>query len=366
MGTYVHIPFCHSKCAYCDFYSMPHLANADRLIAALGNECRMRSAEIGPAASSSIYIGGGPPSILSPAQFRTLVSFLPKPHPSAEFTVEANPEDISSQLVSPWLHCGGNRVSMGVQSLVDSELAEVGRRHSAAQAIAAYRSLRQAGVTNISLDLIYGLPGQSLNSWKHSVDTMMDLRPDHLSAYLLSFEPGTRLYARLLAGKVTEADEDLICAMYEYLCTAAAAHGYEHYEISNFSLPGKRAAHNSSYWNFSPYIGLGPSAHSFDGHTRRINPSSLTDYLQAIESGQTAFSVEEESDLDRLNDRIMVGLRTSDGLDLSAMDPAEVDAIRLRARAVPPSHLVWTPTSLRIPESSFLISDSIIRTLLKD
>lgn len=371
MGTYVHIPFCHSKCAYCDFYSLPRATDADALVDAIGRELEMRRDEIGESCHSTLYIGGGTPSILTAQQFARLTALLPKVAYGGEFTIEVNPEDVSEEKVRAWVENGVNRVSMGVQSFNDTELIGVGRRHTSHETIKAYRLLRDGGIKNISLDLIYGLPGQSAESWRRNVELMMELKPEHLSAYLLSYEPGTRLYARLISGKVQEAEDELVEEMYQYLCTACRQHGYEHYEISNFALSGHRAVHNSSYWRFEPYLGLGPSAHSFDGQVRRVNGSNLKEYLKTITEGQPYYSIDEETDTDRLNDRIMVGLRTSDGLDLSVLTAEQRAALQERAKAIPKDHLRWTTSDidrgterLVIPEEHFLVSDAIIRTLL--
>jgi oxygen-independent coproporphyrinogen-3 oxidase len=191
------------------------------------------------------------------------------------------------------------------------------------------------------------------------------IHPEHFSAYILSYEPGTRLYARLISGKITEADDDLISEMYEYLCQAAKAAGYEHYEISNFALPGHRAVHNANYWKFKPYVGLGPSAHSFDGNVRRINPSNTKTYLHAIQSHHIAAEIEEENSTDTLNDKIMVALRTAEGLDLNSLTSEQRQAIMQRAKHVPADHIHQHDTRIFIPEHRFLVSDAIIRTLME-
>lgn len=361
-GLYVHIPFCSAKCAYCDFYSGPMATDRNRYIRDLGHELAMRADEPGASTPGTIYIGGGTPSLLTEEEFGQLGGILPVHDGVREFTIEVNPDDVSPARVRAWLQAGVNRVSMGIQSMDDAELSRVGRRHTAAQAISAFNVLREAGVDNISVDLIYGLPGQTIESWRRSVDMTLALGAEHLSAYSLSYEQGTRLYAALQAGHITEASEDLVTDMYNYLCDRARAAGYEHYEISNFARPGKRAVHNSSYWSFAPYVGLGPGAHSFDGHVRRYNPWSIKGYMEAIEGGKTFYEIDEESDTDRINDRIMVALRTADGLDLSTL-PAPVRQTLL-ARASSLRGLQITGERIIIPESDFLISDSLIRELL--
>ena len=363
MAIYVHIPFCKSKCYYCDFYSLPRTQLADRYVEAAAREWRLRRDENG-ADADTIYIGGGTPSQLTAAQFGRLMSFLPAPLPGAEVTVEANPEDVTPELVAAWRRWGVNRVSMGVQSMVDSELAAVGRRHSAAGAVRACDILRKGGIGNISLDLIYGLPGQTSGSWQRSLDAVTALRPEHISAYMLSYEPGTRLYAMRSVGKVRETDEDTLLDMYARLCRTLADNGYGHYEISNFALPGRHAVHNSSYWQNKPYIGLGPGAHSWDGRVRRANPHSLTGYLDSLAQGKVFYETEEETETDRLNDMIMVSLRTSRGLDLSKIPARHRAAFNAGLSRIPIGDIILDNARLYIPEDRWLVSDATIRDLL--
>lgn len=312
-GIYVHVPFCHAKCAYCDFYSKPvHAADAEKYVNALTNELAARRNEL-PEPVKTVYIGGGTPSSLP---FRSLLSLM-EALPSdgiTEYTIEVNPEDVSHIFVDMLKkHTPVNRISMGVQSLRDDELRYIGRRHSAKQAIDAANIIKGAGFS-LSLDLIYGLPGQTAGSWQFSLDSLLALTPEHLSCYLLSYEPGTRLNAMRLSGKVTEAPDSLAADMYDILTSATARAGYRHYEISNFALPGHEAVHNSSYWNLTPYLGLGPGAHSFDGHDRSYNPSDLKGYIDASGIG---FAIKEnETDAERFNDFIITSLRTANGIDL--------------------------------------------------
>lgn len=362
-SVYVHIPYCHSKCAYCDFYSSPRAGTAPRLVAAIAKEYELRRNEAdGPV--STVYIGGGTPSVLPDSLLAELVDALPRPE--GEFTIEVNPEDVTMERVRAWRSMGVNRVSMGVQSLADSELAAIGRRHSAARAMRAAADIREAGITNISLDLICGLPGQTRESWMQSLAAALAFRPEHLSAYILSYEPGTRLTAMLRAGKIRRTDDAVIEGMYSDLRGMAREAGYEHYEISNFALPGFRARHNSGYWAGVPYIGLGPAAHSFDGATRRINPSSTTDYLSALENSSVAFAVDEETDDNRFNDLLVTRLRTAEGLDLSDVPPSRMAALRSDAAPLVSSGLLAVSGSrMWIPEEHWLVSDSVISSLMQ-
>lgn len=359
-GVYVHVPFCHSKCAYCDFYSIANTKRLSDYAEALAREWCARRCELGGEDIRTIYFGGGTPSLLPAETLMAISSLLPREH-VREFTIEVNPEDVNPTAVARWMECGVNRVSMGVQSLVDDELRAVGRRHSASDAVAAVNCLRSGGISNISCDLIYGLPGQTISSWDYSVSRLLDLGIDHLSAYNLSFEPGTRLYLQLQRGLVKEADEETVEEMYRLLCRRASSSGMAHYEISNFAMPGRESAHNSSYWTGVPYLGLGPGAHSLssDG-VRRYVPSDLKAYLSEPE---TAAIIDEESAIDRINDRILIGLRTAAGLPLEVVAAYRDEILTKAEQFIRRGLLVRDEESLFIPEEHWLVSDSIIREL---
>lgn len=371
MGAlYIHIPFCASKCHYCDFYSRkPDSYDImSRYINAVIAEWSMRKDEI-DGQPDTIYIGGGTPSLLSEKHLSQLIRAI---HPSdtlREFTIEANPEDVTETWVKSIRELGIDRVSIGIQSLIDDELAAVGRRHDARQALQAIELLEKGGITNISGDLIYGLPGQTTVSWKHSLIGLLATGITHLSAYSLTYEPGSRLYAKLMAGKISETDDDTVAAMYDILTDEIKQRGWDHYEISNFASPGCRAIHNSRYWDFTPYIGLGPGAHSFDGNVRRFNRSDLNRYLEAIESGTTFYDTETETQSELINDYIITRLRTSEGLDLADMHSRfgriAADELRHEAmRFVNCGSLVYDHDILRFPENGWLISDAVLRELL--
>lgn len=362
-GLYIHIPFCHAKCYYCDFFSMPTHDKVADLVDALICEWHARAEEL-PTSLNTVYIGGGTPSILPIEQFQRLIGAIQETQDVQEFTIEVNPEDVDGQRCDAWRRCGVNRVSMGVQTLDNQQLKNIGRRHTAAQAKAAAQTLARY-FDNISLDLIYGLPGQDIDSWRNSLDEMLDLQPQHFSAYCLSYEPGTRLYAMLSAGKITETDDDSIAQMYEILTSTAVWRGYEHYEISNFAVPGYRSRHNSSYWTGTPYLGLGPGAHSFDGKIRRYNPSNLRKYLDAVKACGHAYEIDSEDDRDRLNDYIFTRLRTLEGIDPKRLTTPQLQRLLARANNIAPSDLVISDNAIYIPEKQWLRSDAIIRELLE-
>lgn len=359
-GLYVHIPFCHSKCAYCDFFSTPRRYDTGAYVSALLAELGERRCEIAEP-FSTIYIGGGTPSSLPLADLNRLVTSLPLDSVE-EYTIEVNPEDVTPDFIR-WLKDSPvTRVSMGVQSFVDSELKAVGRRHSSAQAREALGKLMDSGL-NVSADLIYGLPLQTPQSWHSSLTELLDFRPNHISCYTLSYEPGTALTRRLEAGKIKECGEEELCEMYASLCRLSANAGYEHYEIANFALPGFRSRHNSSYWTFAPYLGLGPGAHSFDGRLRRVNPHDIARY---IAQGGLGFAVpEEETSTEQANDFIMVALRTSDGLSIDSLrrrfgDSVAARALKTAERLVAEGRMTKTPDGLyRIAEEQWLTGDAV-------
>ena len=404
---YVHVPFCRSFCTYCDFYS--EVASRCRkaedalkqetlfgeFAQALAAETAARAEEISDDVNT-LYIGGGTPSVLPLSAFGTLLEALKKAGhggPFDEFTVEVNPEDIVEKgpsYVEGLLSLGVNRISMGVQSFDDGILRFMNRRHDSATARRAYGILEDAGVRNISIDLIFGLPQLSSGQWKETLDKALSISsrgvlPQHISSYQLSVEPGSMLARLVEKGTWMEASEELCQEQYSILCEELAAAGYHHYEISNFAQPGFEARHNSAYWSHVPYVGLGPCAHSYlnqspqgeqsiipshgirncgNRQTRQWNAPDLRSYLAAASSGDFSTVLGGEAlDSDQLVlERIMLGLRTSAGLPsdflLAHCDKSALD------RALSLGHLVPSGTSLRIPENHFFISDSIISTLV--
>lgn len=326
-GIYIHIPFCIRKCIYCDFYSVgARCADWETYVDALLREASQRLC-INKEEVRTIYIGGGTPSLMPDVQFRKLVSGLKSIMNSGwdtilEFTIEVNPDDVSDQKAQTWCDCGVNRISMGVQSLNDSELKLIGRRHDAAKAKNAYQILRKY-FDNISLDLIFGLPGQSVQSLEATVRGLIELRPEHISAYSLMYEERTALTRMRDAGMLQEADDVDSEKMFQLITSLLKESGYKRYEISNYALPGRESRHNSSYWRGDAYIGLGSGAHSYDGD--RIRGANLSDFKSYInfwlhnkdDKNLIMPYEEEELSKDELREEmIMTSLRTSEGLDL--------------------------------------------------
>lgn len=364
-GIYLHIPFCHHKCYYCDFYSMPKLEFMPRLVEAIIQELKLRYKELEKEPINTIYIGGGTPSLLPYELISQIINQLPKSN-IEEFTIEVNPEDVTIEKALQWIELGINRISMGVQSFVDQELKSIGRSHDSKQALKAAQILREAGFKNISMDLIYGLPGQDIESWTYSLNKMIELNPEHISSYSLTFEPRTRMTAMLKKGEINEASEEKTIQFYEILCTTLSNNGFIHYEISNFSKPSYQAKHNSNYWNFTPYLGLGPSAHSFDGTLRRVNPSNLKKYLSEIENGNQAYEIEPEDTNNRFNDKLITALRTSTGLRLEDVNAFRREQLLSDSQPfLATNHLYIENGFLKMTEKSWLISDTILTNLIQ-
>lgn len=369
-GLYIHIPFCKCRCIYCDFYSTTCGGQTKNLFTeALCAELRVRSTEC-PETLSSIYIGGGTPSQLTGAQieniFHTIRSHYSVSH-DVEITFEANPDDVTARLTETLLEQGVNRVSLGVQSFDDNILRFLRRRHTALQAETAVDRLYRSGLENISIDLIYGLPGQNTDSWAGNIQRALQLPVSHLSAYSLTYEEGTVLWQMLQKGQIHETDEQQSLDMYEILLCLTSEAGFEHYEISNFSLPGKFSRHNSSYWKGVPYIGCGPGAHSFSGESRRQNIPDLKSYLE--NAGSPPHITETLSEENRCNEFIFTSLRTHDGIDLKKMSHTFgkkrlAELLALSQRHLQSGRLILEHDRLRLSRKGIFVSDDIMSDLM--
>ena len=379
---YVHIPFCRSFCTYCDFYSeVASRCSVDEqkkfglFAQALSCEAALRAGEITDEVNT-LYIGGGTPSVLPLYVYSQLLKVLADhgvKGPFKEFTVEVNPEDIVQKgevYVKGLLGLGVNRISMGVQSFDDNILHWMNRRHDSATAREAYRILEDAGVQNISIDLIFGLSQLTDDQWNATLDKALSIScrgnlPQHISAYQLSVEPGSALAQLVDRGQWSEASEELCSKQYEMLCGRLREAGYHHYEISNFAQPGYEAVHNSAYWTHKPYVGLGPGAHSYMSNVRQWNEPDLVKYVEAAGSGD--FSKVQGSEVltpeQLVMEKVMLGLRTAKGVSEELLrancDVAQVD------EALKCGNLVVLPDGMvRIPEDRFFISDSIISSII--
>lgn len=321
-GIYIHIPFCKSRCIYCGFYSTTLLDLRKKYINAVCREMELRKNYIREP-FSTIYLGGGTPSLLDEAELTKLFLYIYNVYDvdrNAEITMECNPDDITPEFTNMLSRLSINRVSMGAQTFADSRLRLLHRRHNSDEVKHAVKLLREAGIKNISIDLMFGFPDESLSQWKEDISAALALNVEHISAYSLMYEEDTPLWKMLDTGKVKEIDEELSLTMFKELVCQLTDAGYEHYEISNFARPGYRSRHNSSYWHQVPYIGLGAAAHSFDLNSRQWNVADLKLYIEEINDGIIPMEREELDNDTTFNDIITTALRTSDGIDLNAME----------------------------------------------
>lgn len=321
-GIYIHIPFCKSRCIYCGFYSTTLLDLRKKYINAVCREMELRKNYIREP-FSTIYLGGGTPSLLDEAELTKLFLYINNVYDvdrNAEITMECNPDDITPEFTNMLSRLPINRVSMGAQTFADSRLRLLHRRHNSDEVKHAVKLLREAGIKNISIDLMFGFPDESLSQWKEDISAALALNVEHISAYSLMYEENTPLWKMLDTGKVKEIDEELSLTMFKELVCQLTDAGYEHYEISNFARPGYRSRHNSSYWHQVPYIGLGAAAHSFDLNSRQWNVADLRLYIEEINNGIIPMEREELDNDTTFNDIITTALRTSDGIDLNALE----------------------------------------------
>lgn len=372
-GIYIHIPFCKTRCIYCDFYSTTHSELKERYIHALCRELEIRRQYLQGEPIETIYFGGGTPSQLSGEDFQQVFDTIEKTYGMKqvqEITLEANPDDLTPQYVQTLAKLPFNRISMGLQTFDEATLRLLNRRHTAAQAITAIERCREAGFRNISIDLIYGLPGETAERWEHDLTQAIALNPEHISAYHLIYEEGTPIYKMLQQHRVNEVDEESSVYFFSSLIDRLTTAGYEHYEISNFCRPGYHSRHNTSYWQGIPYLGCGPSAHSFNRREREWNIASLNKYLQGIESGERACETEILDTTTRYNECIITSIRTSQGLSLTKLKEEFGTelwqyCLNMAAHSIKNGMLEERGDNLRLTRKGIFISDSIMSDLLK-
>lgn len=318
-GIYIHIPFCKQACHYCDFHFSTSMKLLEELVDCLKKEISIRQHYLLHHPVSTIYFGGGTPSLLSPIQVEDILVSISdnfKLSPKPEITMEANPDDLTSvEYLRDLQSLGVNRLSLGIQSFQQAVLKWMNRAHSVEQAYSSFELSRKAGFENINLDLIYGIPLPEYNL-PFDLSEILKLNPAHISTYQLTIEPATVFGNRLKQGLLKEVTEDSAAESFQMVMDTLRSHGYHQYEISNFSQPGKESQHNIGYWNGQPYLGIGPGAHSFDGNIRQYNVSSNPGYVKAIQNGRLPCTIENLTPEQRVNELIMLGLRTSDGLNL--------------------------------------------------
>ena len=371
-GLYIHIPFCAKRCLYCDFFSNTDMKFKEPYVSAVIREMQLRQEYIGEEPLDTIYFGGGTPSQLQQADFERIfkaIDCLFNISSCKEITLEANPDDMTPEYVASLRNLPFNRVSMGVQSFKEKDLHFLNRRHDREQALRAVGLCKENGIQNISIDLIYGLPGQTLEKWQENLDDAIHLEIPHISAYHLIYDEGTALYKLMEAGKVAPIEEELSVTLFSTLINRLAEAGYLHYEISNFARPGYFSQHNSSYWTGKKYIGIGPSAHSYDGESRQWNISSLPHYLEGIRTGIPNIEIEKLDINTKYNDFIITGLRTMWGIRTSDIREqfGEEKQAYLERQAATYLHqglLIYENDTLTLSKEGIFISDGIMSDLL--
>ena len=372
IGIYIHIPFCRSRCIYCGFYSTTSLELRQRYVETVVKEIGIRSQETGVR---SIYLGGGTPSQLTIPQLQQIfdaIYIYNKVEKDAEVTIEVNPDDVTETFAEGLATLPVNRVSMGAQTFDDVRLKFLRRRHTSSQVRKAVSLLRSAGISNISVDLMYGFPNETISDWEGDIDAAIALDVEHLSAYCLTIEEETELWRWLSQKKGNPSceilpDEELERAMYEMLIDKSEAAGFEHYEISNFAKPGFYSRHNSSYWDGTPYLGIGAAAHSYDGNTRSWNIADIHQYIEGMEDGKRIFESETLDADTRYNDMVTVALRTRDGLDLKRLSEDYRDyCLRNAQRFLDDGQLQVTQAqTLTLTRKGLFVSDMIMSELMK-
>ena len=371
-GIYIHIPFCRKRCHYCDFFKSTDLSQKARLLAGLKKELECRASELVSEEINTIYLGGGTPSVLLIEELEDLLETVRlnfEVSPEAEITMEANPDDLSEVMLSELRQIGFNRLSIGIQSFSDSDLKRMNRRHDSLQAVQSVKLAKKAGFSNISIDLIYGLPNQNMEDWERNIRQAIELDVPHISAYNLMYHQGTVFYDQLKKGILKELPDELSLQQFQLLIRLLKDAGFEHYETSNFCKPGLYSKHNSSYWKSKKYLGIGPSAHSFDLNSRRWNVSSISEYLSGIENNEPYSEFEILTEQDRYNDYIITGLRTSWGISAELIK-TEFSASyfdhfqKSKEKYLQSGHLVCTPESVTLSPDGLFISDKIMEDFM--
>jgi putative oxygen-independent coproporphyrinogen III oxidase len=322
-GLYIHIPFCRDACSYCDFHFSISLGQLEPMLQAIEMEIRQEKNYLKEEELKTIYLGGGTPSVLSARQFTRLFSAIKKNYTisgEAEITMEANPDDLTPDYLSFLREAGVNRLSIGIQSFHDDDLRLMKRRHDSKQSRECLENAYNAGFDNLNMDLIYGAPEMSNENWTKNLDITIQYKPAHLAAYHLTYEPGTVMDYRLKKNRIQPADENRSFDHYTILTEKMDLGGYQHYEISNFARPGRISKHNSGYWKGEKYLGVGPSAHSYNGRNRRWNISKNASYIKGTLKGLPVYEEESLQEKDRYHDYILTSLRTVWGLDLKYLE----------------------------------------------
>lgn len=371
-GIYFHIPFCKSRCTYCDFYKTTDTSKISSLIDALQKELTLRNDYLNERTIQTIYFGGGTPSLLSANQISNLLNECKKMYSiseEAEITLEANPDDLEINYLHQLRNVGINRLSIGIQTFSAQGLKLMNRRHTPDQAIDAVKNAQIAGFDNISVDLIYGIPHMENEQWQANLDTIFKMNIQHLSAYHLTYHRNTVLWKRLKKGTIREIDEQQSVEQFEMLSATAEKNGFIQYEVSNFALPGYFSKHNSSYWKQTEYIGIGPSAHSFNMQNRQWNVSNLETYLSSIIEGKVPCETEILSTNDKFNDYIITSLRTIWGVDMQYVEQNFGNKllsylIKMATKYIDNEQLSIDSNKMFLTKKGIFISDKIMSDLI--
>lgn len=369
-GIYIHIPFCKKACDYCNFHFSVSQRYKDDVLQAICTELEERKHEM-TTPLESLYFGGGTPSILSVHEIEQIINTVHQHYnlpPNAEICLEANPDDLQGTRCKELFNAGINRFSMGIQSFHKDDLAFLGRVHSVRETHKAIENALNAGFKNLSIDLIFGIPGSNEAKWRKNLEHVAAYKLPHISAYALTVEPKTIYDYRIRKQQKANVDDDLVCDQYEQLVDFAQNNNFEHYEISNYAKPGFRAIHNSNYWKNKPYLGIGPGAHSYNGNKRRWNVAHNKQYAQGVLSKQPIFEEEVLSQTDHFNEYVMISLRTMEGLNLKQLNSYQVRYDHQKwmnkiAHFIAMDWMIQNKDQLVLSNEGILLSDHIISEL---
>ena len=368
-GVYIHIPFCRQACHYCNFYFTTSTGNKDKFISALLHEIELSKGYLEGERIETIYLGGGTPSLLSGSEVSSILRQLEAHYDLRnlkEFTLEANPDDLNAEKVRELQELQGlglNRFSIGVQSFFDEDLKYMNRAHNSEEAMASIKRVQDAGFENITIDLIYGTPTMNDERWLENLNTVFALGIPHISSYALTVEPKTNLDRKIRTGESKPVNEEQGASQFNILMEEMKKAGYEQYEISNFAKPGKYAIHNSNYWSGKKYLGLGPSAHSYNRVARKWNVANNVSYIQSIEKGIIPAEEEILTKAQQINERIMIALRTMWGLNLGDFEPQVADWIKEDLSVIEPLHYTLANNTLTLTNKGRLFADAIAASL---
>ncbi len=370
-GIYIHIPYCRQACHYCNFHFSTNLKTRNELVKSIVREMEIRKNYLNDEPVESIYFGGGTPSLLEENEIRMLTDLIRDNQSidkDVEITFEANPETLDLEYLECLISLGINRLSIGIQSFSDFQLKYLNRNHTAKQAIQSFKNARNAGFSNINIDLIYGISEEN-NIWQTDIKQALDLRPEHISTYCLTIEEKTVFGNWHKTGKLLKISEETGATHFEMAHHSLSQAGFQHYEISSFCKPGLYAKHNTSYWKNRRYVGLGPGAHSYNVNSRQYNVSNNALYIRSVNGGKISFKMEELSTVDKVNEALLTGLRTIWGCDLGEINKRHgIDLLEKKKHSI--NHLLRSglgkldKTTLSLTTSGWLMADQIVSDLM--